>query len=129
MTRLVNLSAVTLSDKIQMKSEESAKQLFKFHRERTLLLLLGSLFAEIHYYVSHGAFGQGPVSTVQELRHKVWNVWKTYMDALVYRQDMTHAVSSKCYEPRSGFYAVRHLYQINSSGSPDGKLSNKAEMP
>lgn len=36
---------------------------------------------------------------------------------------------SKRYEPRSRFYAVRHLYQINFSASPDGKLRNKAEMP
>lgn len=59
----------------------------------------------------------------------VWNISKTHMDTLVYRQDMTHAVSSKCYEPRSSCYPVRHLYQINFSGTPEGKLSNKAEMP
>lgn len=59
----------------------------------------------------------------------MWNVLKTYMDTLVYRQAMTHTVSSKCYEPRSLFYAVCHLYQINVSVTPEGKLSNKAEMP
>lgn len=113
-----------MSDTNQTKSEENAKQQFQFHSEH-LILSLGSLFTEIHYHVSHGAFERGPVSAVRERLHKEWNLSKAHMDAPASRQDMTHAMSSGRYEPRSSSYAARHLYRINFSGTPDGKLSNK----
>ena len=75
--------------------------------------------------MSHGAFEQGPVSAVREWLHKGWNHSTARMDAPASRQDMTHAVSSGRYELRSSSYAARRPYQINFSGTPDGKLSNK----
>lgn len=108
--------------KIQMnQDEENAKQAFKFHEPHFFV------FSEVY---SQKSIVMAPMARLGEDPKVVWNISrKTHMDALVYRQDMMHAVASKCYEPRSSFYAVRHPYQINFPGTPDGKLSNKAEKP
>lgn len=103
------------------RGEENAKQAFKFHKPHFLV------FSEVY---SQKSIVMALVARLGEDPKVEWNIsGKTHMYTPVYRQDMMHAVASKCYEPRSSFYAVRHPYQINFPGTPEGKLSNKAEKP